>query len=511
MKTRKTFLLLLFAAIFTVSALCFSSCNKKTQEGSGAGIEDAPSSSKYLEFRLSEEKTYYIVVAKTGAAPTEIVIPEKHRKKPVTHIPENAFVNLTELTSVTIPESVTDIGGSAFKNCVSLKNVYIPSSVTSIGSGAFSGCSSLESITIPFVGAKADITENSSNSYQYPLGYLFGTSPYEGGVATAQNIYNASANVQSKVTYYIPSTLKSVAVTDDKISLGAFYKCKDLTDVKIGKDVKTINSHAFEECSGLAGIEIPDSVQKIGRSAFYGCSGLKDIVIPDSVTSIGEGAFGGCSGLESMTIPFIGHTKKTSGDTYQYPFGYIFGTSDSGGIGVEQLYYGSSIKSTARSTYRIPASLKTVTVTGGEILYGAFSRCKMLTSINIPKSLKRIEDDAFFACTGITEIDIPDKVEYMGKSAFSGCSSLSIATIPANTKIISEHLFSRCENLTTINIRGGIESIGEDAFYRCSGLTSINFNGTKSQWNAIKKGTSWNSNTGNYTVTCTDGILNKTT
>ena len=52
-------------------------------------------------------------------------------------------------------------------------------------------------------------------------------------------------------------------------------------------------------------------------------------------------------------------------------------------------------------------------------------------------------------------------------------------------------------------------SIDEGAFRGCIGLTSINFGGTKAQWNAISKGSMWNSDTGNYTIYCTDGTISK--
>ena len=52
-------------------------------------------------------------------------------------------------------------------------------------------------------------------------------------------------------------------------------------------------------------------------------------------------------------------------------------------------------------------------------------------------------------------------------------------------------------------------SIGNYAFEYCTGLTSITFTGTKAQWSAISKGSSWNSMTGAYTVHCTDGDIAK--
>ena len=60
-----------------------------------------------------------------------------------------AFYDCTNLTSITISNSVTSIGGSAFSGCTSLTSVTISNSVTSIGYRAFSRCTSLTSITIP--------------------------------------------------------------------------------------------------------------------------------------------------------------------------------------------------------------------------------------------------------------------------------------------------------------------------------------------------------------------------
>ena len=80
---------------------------------------------------------------------TELVLPETSPKGKKYEIYQYAFSWCTELTSVTIPNSVTSIGDSAFSGCSGLTSVTIPNSVTSIGEAAFSGCSELTSITIP--------------------------------------------------------------------------------------------------------------------------------------------------------------------------------------------------------------------------------------------------------------------------------------------------------------------------------------------------------------------------
>ncbi len=74
-----------------------------------------------------------------------VTIPDTINGLPVTSI-GSAFINCTNLTSVTIPNSVTNIGDYAFAWCISLNNVTIGNSVTSIGYNAFGGCTSLTSL-----------------------------------------------------------------------------------------------------------------------------------------------------------------------------------------------------------------------------------------------------------------------------------------------------------------------------------------------------------------------------
>src|ERR1035438_9657744 len=56
--------------------------------------------------------------------PWVVTIPTNINGLTVTSIGTNAFENNTNLTSVTIPNSVTSIGGGAFFQCVSLTSVH---------------------------------------------------------------------------------------------------------------------------------------------------------------------------------------------------------------------------------------------------------------------------------------------------------------------------------------------------------------------------------------------------
>lgn len=70
----------------------------------------------------------------------DIVIPEKVTYEgdeyDVTSIGRDAFIS-SEITSVSIPNSVTSIGSTAFYECLKLTAVNIPDGVTTIEKGTF--------------------------------------------------------------------------------------------------------------------------------------------------------------------------------------------------------------------------------------------------------------------------------------------------------------------------------------------------------------------------------------
>ena len=414
-----------------------------------------------------------------------------------------AFSGCSGLTSVTIPDSVTSISGAAFSGCVGLTNITIPDSVTSIGSSAFSGCSGLTSIAIPdsviSIGDAAfeyctglasitipdSVTSIGQNAF-YNTAYYNDETNWEDGVLYIdKHLIVANTSLSGTYTikdgtlviaiaaFYDCTGLMNITIPGSVTSIGssAFSGCTGLTSVIIGNGVTSIGDGAFSGCTGLTSVTIPDSVTSIGDRAFSGCTGFTNVTIPDSVTSIGEGAFFGCSGLKSITLPFVGDTIKSSSDAYQYPFGYIFGTNSyAGSIGIGQ-YNGNRY-----DVYYIPSSLRSVTITGGNILYGAFYNCSMLTSITIPNSVTSIGDRAFSGCTGLTGIVIPNGVTSIGSFAFCDCTGLTNVTIPGSVISIGSSAFSGCTGLTSVIIGNGVTSIGDGAFSGCTGLTEINYN-----------------------------------
>ena len=101
-----------------------------------------------------------------------------------------------------------------------------------------------------------------------------------------------------------------------------------------------------------------------------------------------------------------------------------------------------------------------------------FSRCKKLTSVTIPNSVKNIGFQAFFQCSSLTSIIIPDSVKKIGESAFESCSDLTSITIPDSVTSIGNSAFSYCSSLKSVTISDSVTSIGKRAFRNCCNLTN---------------------------------------
>lgn len=66
-----------------------------------------------------------------------------------------------------------------------------------------------------------------------------------------------------------------------------------------------------------------------------------------------------------------------------------------------------------------------------EIAADAFSHCKFLARIELPKGLRSIGDGAFACCRDLFDVFIPASVSHIGKGAFSDCYDLSVISVAA--------------------------------------------------------------------------------
>ena len=321
-----------------------------------------------------------------------VAIPELINGLPVTGIRDAAFLGVSSLTSVTIPDSVTSIGGMVFYDCPSLTNVTIGIGVTQIGSQAFSYCMSLSGIMV----------DPGNRVYSSVAGVLFDqnqTTLIEcpGGLAG---------------NYSIPATVTSIGDY-------AFDQCIHLTGVTIPATVTTIGGYAFDQCIGLTNVTIPAPVTSVGAYAFGSCTGLTSVSIADTVTNLAPWAFSSCSGLTNVTIP----------------------------DGVLNISTGLFSYCSGLASVTIP---ERVTNLG----FCAFLFCSNLTTVIIPDSTATIEWTAFEGCSSLTNIIIGSGVGTIKRQAFAHLTRLRGAYFKGNAPVADPTTFDNDTEATVYHLAG---------------------------------------------------------
>jgi hypothetical protein len=189
------------------------------------------------------------------------------------------------------------------------------------------------------------------------------------------------------------------------------------------------------------------AVKAIEQNAFAGCDKITKVYIPETVTAIGSSSFSGCSALETITLPFVGINQKTLDSNYQWAFGSIFGVTEyAGGVAVQQEYH-LTLNAVSNKTYYIPASLKSVTILGGDIVYGAFSNCTMLKEVILGDGVGAIGERAFIGCSSLEKVVLGNGVTSIGDSAFIGLTALKEVTFGNKVETIGESAFESCTAL----------------------------------------------------------------
>ena len=127
------------------------------------------------------------------------------------------------------------------------------------------------------------------------------------------------------------------------------------------------------------------------------------------------------------------------------------------------------------SSITIPEVIKVdgnnYTVTSVEDM--AFMFCDQVTSITLPKTIKKLGGYCFSACYDLTTINIPEAVTSLGTACFQYCTSLSTINLPNSVTKLGNGCFYGCSSLTSIQIPASVKSIGVESFSMCANLAQL--------------------------------------
>ena len=372
----------------------------------------------------------------------------------VTSIAEEAFADCTEITSVSLPDSLASIGYAAFRGCHSLGNFSkIPEGLGYIGNEAFRDCRSLTSFNIP-----SSCSRLGANLFK-----------------------------DSSLTYLTSSSGGSLT----EIKTNTFYGCPDLRYVTLPDSMPRICYNAFDDCPSIVQIEIP-SASHIDDYAFNAQCKIPKLIL-------GAGIRGG------VLTQFSFYSK-------------IFEVVNLTEIDEDYLtsHYVNCVKycdNPIRSHLQIINDYYAVWFDGIEAyLLKYFGKEAQPT---LPDKIGgkdyTIKEYAFFKNNSIVDLTIPSSVACMESFAIEECGSIRTIRISDNAGSIKESAFTACPALIYAHI-GSSVSINGGLFYICPVLFEvINLSGCEIDCGALNVFTSEDDRTielidGRFYVGRSDGI-----
>ena len=392
----------------TIGERCFQSCEKLTSVDVGTGLQTIG------------------IMAFAYSGIQQITIPSG-----VKTIEERAFAS-SALKTVTIPQTVTTFGSLVFENCRQLASATVASSV--VPQEAFMGCTNLTSVTLKNTVTKIDpfaFSQSGLSSVTIP-----------GSVTEIRE--RAFGECESLKTVTIEDGVKVIGEE-------AFCICTSLESIELPKSVTTVKNGAFSSCTSLKNVTVANANINLADNAFVACHkdlvlnrggnvgiqcyGKYSENINWTYYYDGRMVFSGTGEIKQENSTFRNVLDRPWQDQ---PIKIIIEEGITA-IGEMALSFGSlnqvvsieiagSVKTIGASAFGVIENLKELTLHEGiEVIgTGAFSRTA-LECVVIPDSVHTLGDTAFYACENMTEAYIGEGLKKQGVSVFQGNPMTKIA------------------------------------------------------------------------------------
>ena len=299
------------------------------------------------------------------------------------------------------------------------------------------------------------------------------------------------------------------AYAENALAVSSVQSVENEIFLDLGQIVKSSNAvdHRIVEISddvfhhrAIRFLVLGENIMKIQKRAFRDCAELESVkpLLPRSLVRLGQGAFSQCQNLVGDVVFPANEidVNAPSADGYHEVYlGWFYGTKISS-CDISE----ATMDAIVTRSFSACKNLKTVKLPKGLVQIGvrAFYESSALTTVDpfLPKTIERIEDDAFCGCSSLaSELvlegdNLVSIVASGSRGAFSGCSSLKSAkilqpvedrasggTVGSSEGVFPRCLFSDCSSLENVEIGKGVTDVGSRAFLRCGNLKDVKFLG----------------------------------
>ena len=175
-----------------------------------------------------------------------------------------AFKSRSDITSVSLPDTVTTIGEDAFRSMGNLTSVRLSANLQTIGNCAFFGDTRLASVT--------PLLPDTLTSL---VGFAFHNCPIQGNLVISNPAYSSSSGDNNNYGTFMGSRFTRVDLSATSLTV--------------------LNANMFRANGSLREIILPPTLTSIGSCPFYGDSALTNIVLA-SCPTLNAQAFNGANG-----------------------------------------------------------------------------------------------------------------------------------------------------------------------------------------------------------------------
>ena len=252
------------------------------------------------------------------------------------------------------------------------------------------------------------------------------------------------------------------------------YTQNTIQKVTLPKALQYIGRFALAYYKALTSIDIPASVSYIDYDAFVDCTALTDIYLHSSTPiACDENISDASVNRLRIHVPDGAfHDYRISSPWGNYviipetPVVVNINVVDEGDLGNQALDQAGYLQ-------EINKLIVTGALNNEDWAY--IKSMKNLIEIDMSGVVNKTIPAALFYNRAIKQVVLPSNVESINSQAFEG-SCISSVDFPKTLKTIENNAFNSCIDLQSVEFPGSLQSLGDYAFANCSNLKTVHFN-----------------------------------